>query len=286
MRPILGTFVAIRATGPRALLEHSIKSAFTAVERVHRLMSFHDAASDVARINAAPAGSVVTVDRETYAVLRAAHALGAASRGVFDIASAPVLVESGFLPDCGTTTPRPATYCDLELLPRAQVRWRAKGWIDLGGIAKGYAVDRAVAELRAHGVASGVVNAGGDLRCFGRPHAVRVRAPRDPGTLLSLGSLWNGAVATSAGYFSRRVVAGRQVDALVDPHRAACVRWGRSISVVAADCMTADALTKIVRLAPERCPGLLERLGAQAIVIGRSRVGVCGRSWLEPPLTA
>ena len=61
------------------------------------------------------------------------------------------------------TIPGGATYLDLDLLPGNRARWRRKGWIDLGGIAKGYAIDCGVAALRAHGVATGIVNAGGDL---------------------------------------------------------------------------------------------------------------------------
>ena len=280
-RPLLGTLVEVRATAAleTPLLHAAIDAAFAAVERVQRRMSFHDERSDVSRINAACAGDVIAIHAETYEVLSAARMLGDLCGGAFDIATADSLVRDQFLPEPGSSvTARPpepgVTYRDLELLPDAQVRWRRAGWIDLGGIAKGYAVDRAIDALRAHGVASAVVNAGGDLRCFGDDQPIHVRAPDDPSALLYLGAIENAAIATSAGYFC---------NALVDPKPGTCIAWERSISVLAADCMTADALTKVVRLAPQWVPGILECLKAQAVVIDRNGLRASGREWLRPP---
>jgi thiamine biosynthesis lipoprotein len=314
MRPLLGTFVEIAATGNPPRLPAAVAAAFAAVERVQRLMSFHDPRSDVSRINAARPGEIVPIDAETRTVLRAALILGDLSDGAFDIAAAPpVLVRRGTLPapgrastpgslstlggswalggsstlgssstpadistlggeplPCALPTPcappidgtaaAEATHRDLDLLPSAHVRWRRKGWIDLGGIAKGYAVDRAVETLRAWGIASGVVNAGGDLRCFGEPQPLYLRAGDHPGALRLSGELRDGAAATSAGYY--------QSDQLVDPARRECVPWGRSITVVARDCMSADALTKVVRLAPDLAPRALGYFGAEAVQCG------------------
>src|SRR5258708_3393935 len=214
MRPLLGTLIEIRAGGPESRVNDGIAAAFAAIERVQRLMSFHDAGSDVSRINAAPVGREVAVDRETYCVLRHALDLGHRSDGAFDITIAPSLVAAGFLPyprlsgpletSASVTQVDSARFTDLELLPARAVRWRRKkGWIDLGGIAKGYAVDVAVAALRSQGMTHGLVNAGGDLRGFGeRPWPIQIRAPEQPTMLLNAGSLCDAAIATSAGYFS------------------------------------------------------------------------------------
>ena len=309
MRPLLGTFVEIRATGTGSKLESAVAAAFAAVERVHKRMSFHEPTSEVSRINTARAGEIVCVAPETHAVLRAARTLGDLSGGAFDITTAAaLLVSQGFLPppspeaqaSCAVSPPDDdsvapsgvshdrtadgATYRDLELLPDNQVVWRREGWIDLGGIAKGYAVDQAVAALRSHGLTSGVVNAGGDLRCFGEPQPVHLRALQDPTTLLYLGRLANAAIATSADYFNSRGDGADRIGALVDPRRAKCRLWGHSVSVVAADCLTADALTKIIALAPECAPTLLEQLEAQAFVVDdRQGIQVFGRPRLLPP---
>ena len=284
MRPLLGTFVEIRASGAVARLENAVRAAFAAIERVQRLMSFHDPHSDVSRINAAQSGEPLCVDPETHAVLRAARSFGVLSDGIFDIASAATLVRHGLLPySPGVQAVRSgATYRDLELLQENRIRWHRKGWIDLGGIAKGYAVDRAVETLRSHGLASGIVNAGGDLRCFGESQLIHLRAAKDPIALLQLGVLADAAIATSADYFSSRESGAARVGALVDPRRAQCVAWEGSVSVVARDCMSADALTKVIALAPEYAPRLLERLDAQAFIADHQGIQVCGRQWLCP----
>jgi thiamine biosynthesis lipoprotein len=285
MRPLLGTFVEIRARRAAALtdaaLEALLAAAFAAIERVDRLMSFHRADSDVARINAAGPGESVRVDAETWTVLAAARRFSELSGGAFDITTAARLVESGFLPRPQGRAPFPdVSFIDLELLAPGIVSWRRPGWIDLGGIAKGYAVDRALTVLRAHGAADGVVNAGGDLRCFGRPCPIHVRVPQRPAALLAVGRLIDGAIATSAGYFRGGDTGGARLEPLVDPIRGRCRTWEGSVSAIAADCMTADALTKVVRLLPERSPALLEQLGAQAVLLERRGLRVCGRRWL------
>ncbi|MFI4940998.1 MAG: FAD:protein FMN transferase, partial [Burkholderiales bacterium] len=202
-RPLLGTVVEITAKGDSRGLPEAIDAAFAAIETVQRLMSFHDESSDVSRINAADPECDICVDPQTYDVLEFSRRLGDISDGAFDIATAAVLVQSGFLPRRrhAEEAPFDSTYRDLELLADHRVRWRRKGWVDLGGIAKGYAVDCAIAMLQARDVVSGLVNAGGDLRCFGESQPIYVRQPNAPTSLISPGWLSNRAIATSADYF-------------------------------------------------------------------------------------
>lgn len=282
-RPLLGTMVEINVTGSSSELSAALDAAFAAIEQVQRLMSFHDEDSDVSRINAADAGLDVCIDVQTYNVLQRAAELGDLSDGFFDIATADVLVRSGFLPDQNhsKTSLNGATYHDLELRDGNRVRWRRKGWIDLGGIAKGYAVDRAIGVLQSQGIASGMVNAGGDLRCFGEAQLIHVRQPDAPTSLVSLGYLKDCAIATSAGYFSSVLTEVGRVNPLVDPRQKVCTAWNDSVSVIASDCMTADALTKIVRLSEESAPDILAMLKAQAVVINGNSVGTCGAMLLQ-----
>lgn len=279
-RPLLGTLVEISASGAQQILPAAIDAAFSAVEQIQQLMSFHDENSDVSRINAAAAGCEIRVDPHTAKVLAFARQLGDLSGGAFDIATAAVLVDSAFLPQQGHAAAAPdSSYRDLELMTGDRVCWRRKGLIDLGGIAKGYAVDCAIAALQFHGVASGVVNAGGDLRCFGESQPIHVRLPDAPTSLISLGWLSDHAIATSGGYFAGITNGKHRIDPLVDPKQRICTTWGESVSVVAADCMSADSLTKIVRLAPRHLEKILKRLNAQAIVIDGQTMRTCGAAW-------
>jgi len=132
--------------------------------------------------------------------------------------------------------------------------------LDLGGIAKGFAVDCAVAALREAGATSGSVNAGGDLRLFGdASETVRVRLPSSPLACVPLGRASNVAFATSAGYFSNEVLDARTQKPLCGDS---------SITVRAPSCMVADALTKAVAaLGPP--PALLGRFRAFAYLLDR-----------------
>lgn len=289
MKPLLGTFVEIRAANTSSgretvcegHLESAIGAAFAAIERVQRLMSFHDPESDVSRINAMPAGETLRIDPQTHAVLSVARALSERTDGLFDVTVAPSLIRRGLLPTCARQAVD-AKYRDLELLSQGRVRWRCPGLIDLGGIAKGYAVDCAIKVLRAHGLVDALVNAGGDLCCCGASQAIHLRAPHDPWRPIYLGSLTDGAIATSADYFIDRELQGERVSALVDPRRNDCIRFGASVSVISDTCMMADALTKVVALAPDHAARWLDELRASegldalAIVLEPQGARRCG----------
>ena len=266
-RPLLGTFVEIGAAGENAAL--AIEAAFREIEIIHRLMSFHEIDSDIARLNRAPLLTAQQVDPRTYEVLSWAQKISALSDGAFDITVGAKLVTAGFLPKPADAEwpSEEANFRDLSLLSDNRVLLRRRAWIDLGGIAKGYAVDRAAARLKHNGVDSGIVNAGGDLYVFGASQPIHIRHPEDASRLFSLGTLTDAAVASSSGCFTERREDGASTDPLVEPRRNTTMRWQQSVTVVAPRCLIADALTKVVRLAPRRAAKILPQFGAQAIII-------------------
>ncbi|MGO9445487.1 MAG: FAD:protein FMN transferase [Thiobacillaceae bacterium] len=270
-RPLLGTLVEIAATGrDAARVNEAIARAFEQIDRVHRLMSFHDPASDVSRINRDASASPVSVHEDTWQVLTMARDVAEVSRGLFDITIAPVLAAYEYLP-CHPEFPKPSDQGDwrhVELLPGRLVRLARCLQIDLGGIAKGYAVDLAIGSLQTSGMSAGRVNAGGDLRVFGAAtQTIRVRHPLDAAITVPLMRVRNGAMATSATYFSAKLQCGRWISPLIHPLSRASCGAGISVSVVAEDCMTADALTKVVHADPAGAPALLECYGASAVML-------------------
>jgi thiamine biosynthesis lipoprotein len=268
-RPLLGTIVDIRAVGGQ-ITAGAIDAAFAAVERVHCRMSAHDPESDVSRINRSNPGVCIEVDPWTHEVLRRARAVHDATEGLFDCAVGQVLSEAGFLPHMGDEGDEEGFggLRDLELCADWFVRPRRRVRITLDGIAKGYAVDRAVEALRACGVDNGVVNAGGDLRVFGEAYeSIHVRHPGAPGALLELGALREAAIASSAAYFSRKAPGGRDLSPIVDPRTLECCNPGGAVSVIAETCVLADALTKPLLIDPQRAGPLAKRLGATVVFI-------------------
>jgi len=270
-QPWLGTLVEISAEGARGAdgSMAAVSAAFAEIARLHGRMSFHDAASDIGRINRAAPGDVLAVDPATWRVLALALDISNRSDGAFDIACAPWLVEWQVLPPQDGAAPSARRAADVFALEDGQrVRKLAPGWIDVGGIAKGYAVDAAVDVLRAAGVDGGCVNAGGDLRAFGAMRVpVAVRAPHAPGQAARRLELHEAALATSASYFSKRSHAGRTVSALVDARDGTPLAGGASATVRAARCAHADALTKVVLATGDCAHPLLAAFGATAFLI-------------------
>ena len=258
-RPLLGTLVEVRAQGASATaFDVAADAAFDAVAQVHALMSFHEAGSDLRRIARARAGERLAVHPHTAAVLTRAQRWARVSDGAFDAGCAPHAVRAGWLPapDDGAPPGRVPFEDALEVAGN-EVHVHAPVWLDFGGIAKGYAVDLAVAKLRRAGVHTGAVNAGGDLRVFGTlEETVLVRSPFDASELWPVAALRDSACATSAsGAVAQRNPSANDATA------------PRSVTVLAPTACAADALTKIVWQQGEHASALLRRARARALVV-------------------
>ncbi len=273
----MGTYVEIRIRDAGCVqasaLESVIDAAFAAISQCVTLMSFHEAGSDLSRINRNAYRQPVLVHRWTWQVLARAKEFFDSSNGLFDCGVGAQLVEWGVLP-AQQTGPRDNTtssIASLILLPDDYVSMQQPSCIDLGGIAKGFAVDRATDVLRKSGIVSAVVNAGGDLRVLGElDEALHVRHPADPQQLMYIGSLSDGALATSAPYFSAQKhqhFAGKNVCALVHPDSREPLLAAHSYSVIAADCCTADALTKVLAAGMPPSAAWFVQHGAQTFMI-------------------
>ena len=218
----LGTLVAIEAqanTARRAMW--GIEAAFAVIEQVDKLMHPARIGSDLAAIHRGKSGTPVALHVWTWEVLALSRRLNQISRGAFD----PCLPDS------------PGRLADLEFAPPNSVILHKPLHIDLGGIAKGFAVDRALLALRAAGCHSGLVNAGGDLAVFGdRSRPVVIRS-RDGDRVIDLK---NAALATSDVSCGARPAEHRGYYH-GDNRRA--ITAG-SVTIGAASAAMADALTK------------------------------------------
>lgn len=275
LQPWLGTFVEIRVDGlPPDAGMAAIDAAFAEVAAVHALMSFHDACSDLSRLHRSAAYAPVSVDPRTREVIEAAVAFASQSDGLFDPTIAPHLVHSGRLPrPTDSPTPDPAAkWRDIDLVGDTAIRFRRPLWLDLGGIAKGYAVDRALEVLRVRGAISACVNAGGDLRRFGpAAESIELRHGVDAAHAIPAIELGDGAVASSVVDAGRDRAGRLSCATHVRAVNGRAMRAGRAVSVIADTCMTADALTKIVLADLRMGQRLLRMHGATACVSARAR---------------
>lgn len=245
-RPLLGTLVNISCHGLTTELAHSaIGAAFDEIAEVHRLMSFHEPASDITRLNQRAAEAPVAVDARTSMVLALALEIAEATSGAFDITIAERLVAWGKLPrPPEAPDPDPAaSWRDIELLPDHRVRFHRPLWIDLGGIAKGFAVDRAIERVADERSVRWIVNAGGDLRVSGDGAEAVVLQTDLPGDqCVAVIELEDASLASSSG----RAENGHRDRTHVDGRARLAVGTNTFVSVVAQECAVADALTKCV----------------------------------------
>lgn len=260
-RPLLGTFVEI--DGADAVV---IEAGFAAVERVQRLMSAHDPDSELSRLNRSGGGSVPLLP-ETLFVLRRAQFWARRSDGRFDVVVAGHhSLRRGAIPlHPGQPVPNAARgYRSLRL--EGQRGWLiGDACIDLGGIAKGFAVDAAVEAMRAAGATDGLVNAGGDLFAFGEPREVQLVDPRTRRPRLAI-AVRDCAVATSAGL--------PRGDQELDFGHLGGAANQLSVTVVASSALDADALTKIAWRGHPRLTDLLALADARLIAFDGEEISI------------
>jgi thiamine biosynthesis lipoprotein len=261
--------------------EGAIEAAVESLHWVDRAMCRFNPASDVGRANRAAAGTPVSITPDTAAVLEEAVAWAEASDGVFD----PCLARAVALWDVRHRHEPPPQrevrrLANRRLFRTMEVDRRRRtvrladpdAAIDLGGIAKGYGVDRAVRVLRDHGIAHALVGSGGDLYALGRspsaePWRVGIRSPDDPSTVVDKHLVEDAGVATSGVYEQFFDYNGTRYHHLLDPATGeprTCAQ--RSTTVMAATCMTADAgATAVFGLGRHEADEILARRGAQIV---------------------
>jgi thiamine biosynthesis lipoprotein len=271
------------------LLREAVQHALDAVDA---RMSMFRPDSELSLLNRAGGGEAVPVSAELYEVLAAAAEVSALSGGAFDITVAPAVERWGF----GTRAARRVPAAGDVAADRRHIGWRGlaldgeRGAVtkssggllaDLGGIAKGYGVDRAVASLEALGVRDYMVEVGGEVRtrgvnASGVPWRIGIEQPdATPQRARWVVSLSGRSMATSGDYRNFFVEGGRRYCHEIDPASAAPIGHTLcSVTVVAADCMRADALaTALMVLGADRGRALGERHGIAAQFIEREAGG-------------
>mgnify|MGYP001568150592 CR=1 FL=1 len=283
----MGTLVTLTAwTTDEPAAIAAFGEAFAEIDRIESVMTTWRADSEVSRINAAAGGKPVAVSTEVIEVLEKAAWASRLSGGAFDVTIGAFAGVWKFDEDRDGTIPDPALVAarkkllgwrDVEVEPHAKtVRLRRPGQrIGLGGIAKGYAVDKAAAVLHRRGVESFVIKAGGDLFVSGRrgdrPWRVGIRDPRGPeDSYFAFAEVEDRTFSTSGDYERYVIKDGKRYHHILDPATGYPAWRTRSVTVLAKDALTADSLSKgLFILGPERGMELVEKLpDIEAIFVG------------------
>lgn len=272
----MGTIIEITLIGkdPQEVKKAALQ-AFQEIRRIESLMSEKIASSDVARINRSAGKEWIAVSPETLEVIRKAQEISVLSHGGFDISIGPVtqlwrVAMARGIPPSTEDVKRSldlVNFRDVRINREGEVFLKKQGMaIDLGGIAKGYAVDRAFEVLRTLGYKNLIVNAGGDLRQggskFDQPWSIGIQHPRIPRKIMATFSMSDAAIATSGDYERFFVHQGKRYHHIFDPRDGSLAEGCQSVTVIGKeDLMTADALTTaIFILGPEKGYALCEKI--------------------------
>ncbi len=286
----MGTSYLVKLAGAEvsaARLERLAADVHAALDGVDRGMSLYRPDSELMRLNRHAAATPLPLSKDLYEVLAAGQRVAELSQGAFDVSVAPLVHVWGFgsekrrvVPARGEVQAQRAAvdYRGLRIDGghRAATKSHPDLQVDLGGIAKGYGVDLAALALEASGVENYMIEVGGEVRtrgrnAQGRPWQIGIEEPDAmPQRARAVVPLAGSSMATSGDYRIYFEQAGRRYSHEIDPRTAAPIVHGlASVTVIADDCMSADALaTALIVLGPQAGWALAkrERLAAYFIV--------------------
>ncbi len=272
---IMGTRIIVELwSEDHAAAQSAIDAVLAEMRRIDETMSTYKPASDVSQINARAADGPMPISQELFDLLGTAKEYSRITQGAFDITYASV----GYLYDFRRHVRPDEAAIDSALpgvdyrhvvldAPHRTVQFSQHGVrIDLGGIAKGYAVDRGIEALQARGVTRAFVSAGGDSRIigdrFGKPWMVGIRDPsRGPGTVITRIPLSDAAMSTSGDYERFFEENGVRYHHIIDPHTGHSASKVRSATVIGERAVRTDGLSKTAFvLGPEKAMEIYNKI--------------------------
>jgi thiamine biosynthesis lipoprotein len=286
---IMGTMVEITVIPPH---DEAIKAAFEEIQKVDTLMSIYKENSEISILNREGKNHLSI---ETLQVIREAINFSKITGGAFDITCKPLInlwkkaKKEKVIPS-PEETKKALSLVGYEkiLLEGEMARFKQKGMqIDLGGIAKGYAVDRAIEALRKNGIRRALINAGGDLYALGNGPGdekwkVGIQDPREEGKLLGIIKVKDVGVATSGDYRRYFTIEGKRFSHIVNPKTGQTVQdVPMSVTVIAPDATTTDALaTGIFVLGPQAGMKLIDSLPqVEGMIVGEGMKPITSKGW-------
>jgi len=281
----MGTVIEITLIGEdEELTRKAALQAFQEIKRIERLMSPWIESSDVTRVNRSAGKEWVRVSKETMEVIKKAFEVSILSEGGFDISIGPlteiwrIAREKGIPPSAEDLKEKLnlVNFKNVWVNPEKGIFLKKRGMaIDLGGIAKGYAVDRAFELLKSIGYKNLIVNAGGDLRVGGskidQPWSIGIRDPRISQKIMAKISLSDTAIATSGDYEKFFMYQGKRYHHIFNPRDGLPADGCQSVTIVCKEEITADALaTAVFVLGPEKGYSLCQKLeGVDCLIVDK-----------------
>jgi len=288
---IMGTLVEITVIPAN---EKAIREAFEALKKVDLLMSTYKEDSEISILNRE---GKAQVSEETLEVIEDAIKFSNLTDGAFDITCRPLInlwkkakKEEKLPAEMEIEEAISLVGYQRIILEGNQIRLEKKGMqIDLGGIAKGYAVDKAIEALKKNGIKRALVNAGGDLYALGidpqgEKWQIGVQDPREEDKIIDIIKVKDKAVATSGDYRRYFTLEGKRFSHIVNPKTGLTVQdVPMSVTIIGPDATTTDALsTGVFVLGPEEGMKLIESLPeVEGMIISEGMKKLTSQGWGE-----
>ena len=288
---IMGTLVEITVIPGN---EKAIREAFEALRKVDALMSTYKEDSEISILNRE---GKAQVSEETLEVIENAIKFSNLTDGAFDITCRPLInlwkrAKKEEKVPTEEEIEEAISLVDYQriILEANQIRLEKKGMqIDLGGIAKGYAVDKAIEALKKNGIKRALVNAGGDLYALGTDRQgekwqIGVQDPREEDKIIDIIKVKDKAVATSGDYRRYFSLEGKRFSHIVNPKTGLTVQdVPMSVTIIGPDATTTDALsTGVFVLGPEEGMKLIESLPeVEGMIISEGMKKLTSQGWEE-----
>ncbi len=280
--------------------EEDFAAAFNEMRRIEKLMNIHDPESEISRVNRLASKKAVQIGEEIFEILEESVEYSALTSGAFDVSIRPLTRLWG---DRGKLKEIPeareieeklplVNYKNIILDERNQtVEFKKKDMaLDLGAIAKGYALDRAIKVLQGRGIKEALINAGGDIRVMGeRVWKVGLQHPRKENEVLAVIRLKDQAIATSGDYQRYFIKEGKRYHHIINPKTGYPALECMSVTIIGPEAILVDVLaTGVFILGPGKGTKLIESLkDVEGIIIdsqGRvlSSSGLKEKSQISP----
>jgi thiamine biosynthesis lipoprotein len=256
--PVMGTIAEIKIYGEKEILQKAAESAFESIKRAEERFSIFGEGEAV-KLNSAKPGEPFHCSEELWKIFLEARRFHSLSGGVFDVSIRPLMILWGFYKKREQIPSDEELKAALESVgfeklkmddtERSIVFTREGMSVDFGGIVKGYAVDLAAKELERHGIKSGFVNIGGNIRCLDIPppgkdfYVIGVRHPLKKNEICGTVKIKGRALATSGNYEKYVFLENKHITHIINPLNGIPVENMLSVTVLAPDAITADALS-------------------------------------------
>ena len=276
----------------KEIAEKAIDAAFAKIENLDRLLNFFSPESEVSNINKNAGISVIKVSPDTLDVLDKSLLVSKNTEGAFDITIGPVITLYDFYkkikPEDSVIKKNLSfvNYRDLIIDRNKSTAFlKKKGMlIDLGGISKGYAADKAVEVLKRNGIHAGLVSVAGDIKAFGlkpdgMPWKIGIRNPRIPplvkggeggftDDIMATIELRDMAISTSGDYERYFMLDGRRYHHILDPKTGYPAEESQSVSIITNKALFTDAFaTGVFIQGHEKGMRVLEKMGFDGVIV-------------------